>query len=376
MIIKRSLFWVLMVAPALSFAQQKYTIMVKANHLNKAEKAFLNYQLSGKFITDSATLNAGQYIFSGVVTEPTLAQFFIRKDGASIKDKSIFNAAIWLEKGVIKVTLADPLSKPLITGGMLNSDYQRLEASKAPERAKMAAASKRFMEATEEQRKAPDFIKNHLQVMKAAMSESAVKDSLYITKHPNSYLSVYLLANTISSAPLSILEPKYRGLSKALQTSTPGLGLLKTINTLKSREIGGAAADFTLNDPSNKPVSLSSFRGKYVLLDFWASWCVPCRKENPNVKAAYNQFKGKNFTVLSVSLDDGKDGEVKWLAAIEKDQLNWTQTRDINRAGGRVSDLYGVKTIPQNFLIDPNGKILAIGLRGSELQKKLAELIH
>ncbi|MNK04106.1 Thiol-disulfide oxidoreductase ResA [compost metagenome] len=374
--IKRSLFWVLMVAPALSFAQQKYTIIVKADLLNHAEKAFLNYQLSGKLITDSATLSAGQYIFSGVVAEPTLAHFFIRKGGASIKDKSIFNAAIWLEKGVSKVTLADPLSKPLITGGMLNSDYQRLEASKAPERAKMAAASKRFMEATEEQRKAPDFIKNHLQVMKAAMSESAVKDSLYITKHPNSYLSVYLVANTISSAPLSILEPKYRGLSKALQTSTPGLGLLKTINILKSREIGGAAADFTLNDTSNKPVSLSSFRGKYVLLDFWASWCVPCRKENPNVKAAYNQFKGKNFTVLSVSLDDGKDGEVKWLAAIEKDQLNWTQTRDINRAGGRVSDLYGVKTIPQNFLIDPNGKILAIGLRGSELQKKLAEFIH
>jgi peroxiredoxin len=374
--IKRSLFWVLMVAPALSFAQQKYTIMVKADHLNHTEKAFLNYQLNGKLITDSATLNTGQYIFSGVVTEPTLAQFFIRKDGASMKDKSIFNAMIWLEKGVTKVTLADPLSKPLITGGILNSDYQLLDASKAPERAKMAAASKRFMEATEEQKKAPDFMKNHLQVMKAAMSESAVKDSLYITKHPNSYLSVYLVANTTSSAPLSVLEPKYRALSKALQTSTLGLGLLTTINTLKSREIGGTAADFTLNDTFNKPVSLASFRGKYVLLDFWASWCVPCRKENPNVKAAYDQLKGKNFTVLSVSLDDGKEGEVKWLAAIEKDQLNWTQVRDVNRAGGRVSDLYGVKTIPQNFLIDPNGKILAIGLRGPELQKKLTEFIH
>ncbi len=376
MMIKRSLIWVLMGAPMLTFAQQKYTILVKADHLENPGKAFLSYQAGGKLIADSAALNGGQYRFIGTASEPALAQVSIRKNGASFKDKALFSASIWLENGTVQITSAGPMSVPVVNGGQMNADYQVLEASKAPERAKMSAASKRYMEATEEEKKAPDFMKNHMLVMKAAMGESAVGDSLYIKAHPNSYLSLYLISNTTSTAPVSVLEPHYKALSKSLQTSSLGKELLNTINILKSREVGGIAADFTLNDVSNKPVSLSSFRGKYVLIDFWASWCVPCRKENPNVKAAYNQLKDKNFTVLSVSLDDGTTGEAKWLAAIEKDQLEWTQLRDVNHVGGRVADLYGVKTIPQNFLIDPKGKILAKGLRGPELQKKLAEFIR
>lgn len=132
--------------------------------------------------------------------------------------------------------------------------------------------------------------------------------------------------------------------------------------------------DFSQNDVNNRPVKLSDFRGKYVLLDFWASWCGPCRQENPNVVKAYKTYKDKNFTVLGVSLDQpGKKQD--WLQAIEKDGLTWTQLSDLQGWKNAASTLYGVRGIPANFLIDPQGKIVGKDLRGAALEKKLGELL-
>lgn len=135
---------------------------------------------------------------------------------------------------------------------------------------------------------------------------------------------------------------------------------------------GSQAIDFTQNDTEGKPVSLSSFRGKYLLVDFWASWCGPCRHENPAVVNAYNTFKNKNFTILGVSLDQDKS---RWLKAIKDDGLAWTHVSDLKYWQNDAARLYNINSIPANLLIDPNGKIIARNLRGEELYQTLKRIL-
>jgi thiol-disulfide isomerase/thioredoxin len=140
----------------------------------------------------------------------------------------------------------------------------------------------------------------------------------------------------------------------------------------KSFVVGGTAPDFAQDSPEGESINLSDLRGKVVLVDFWASWCGPCRRENPNVKRVYEEYKNKGFEILAVSLDRTKD---RWLQAIEADGLPWLHVRDLKGWGNEVAQMYSVKSIPHTILLDAEGKIIARGLRGPQLEAKIAELL-
>ncbi len=144
------------------------------------------------------------------------------------------------------------------------------------------------------------------------------------------------------------------------------------IERMENVQVGAVAPDFTLPDTEGNPLTLSDLRGKYVLVDFWASWCPDCRKENPNVVAAWKRFKNKNFAILGVSLDRNKDA---WLGGIEKDGLTWAHVSELKDWKSDVVQLYAIRWIPTNFLLDPDGIILASGLEGEALQQKLEEVL-
>jgi thiol-disulfide isomerase/thioredoxin len=193
----------------------------------------------------------------------------------------------------------------------------------------------------------------------------------YIASHPESAFSLSLVTDRAGMGDYNDIQAMFDHLGKNIKATPEGKRLNERLVILKRSAIGTPMLNFTQNDTEGKPVNFAAFKGKYVLIDFWASWCGPCRAENPNVLKAYNKYKDKNFTVVGVSLDDKGDN---WKKAIKDDGMPWTQLSDLKGWKNEVSTYYGIMGIPSTLLVDPQGNIIAKDLRGEILNRKLEEL--
>jgi thiol-disulfide isomerase/thioredoxin len=194
----------------------------------------------------------------------------------------------------------------------------------------------------------------------------------WILNHPGSYVSPFILAIQYGSSPkVDVLKPLFSPLNPEIKSSYYGKVMGELVEKLDAVSIGKSAPVFSQSNPDGQQVSLESFRGKYVLLDFWASWCGPCRQENPNLVKTFQRFRDQ-LTILGISLDQKRE---PWLKAIKDDQLTWEQISDLKGWSNEVAGKYQVRSIPDNFLLDKEGKIIARGLRGADLDRALEQLL-
>ncbi|RPD42505.1 TlpA disulfide reductase family protein [Chitinophaga barathri] len=363
--------------PALVHAQDTYTIKGKVGTHNEPVKAYLIYAADGKRVIDSATLTNGAFTFSGTVKSPTSATVALNYGPATPRSVAqAENVKIYLEKGDILIQGKDSMRNATVKGGANNADNAELNTLLKSVNERNGALMAKYYAATPEMQKDSVFMSGIMAESKAIEGDRKVLQKQFIDKHTKTVVALDAVKQYAGSVPdYAEVYPLFTKLSPEVQNSEAGKTYATYLNNIKAVAIGAVAPEFVQNDPEGKPVSLTSFRGKYVLIDFWASWCGPCRAENPNVVKAYNSYKDKNFTILGVSLDQ-PNAKDKWLKAISDDNLTWTQVSDLAFWDNAVAKQYAVRSIPQNFLLDPQGKIIAKNLRGEELDKKLSELIH
>jgi peroxiredoxin len=286
---------------------------------------------------------------------------------------------LYVDKGLITINTKDSLLTNITLGGSLyarelNQFHQALNG--ISELANYDSAKNDVYKARV--KKDEDAMKIASVRLKQLDSTRKVLSLAWIGEHPNSPVSVFIMHNVYEPLAGKLTNNEKQALLGKLtpyaKNNKIAAAMEYTFNIDKIAGIGKIAPDFTQNDTLGKPVSLKDFRGRYVLLDFWASWCGPCRKENPNVVKAFNKYKDKGFTVLSVSLDQPGKKEA-WLKAIHDDHLTWTHVSDLKFWANAVVKLYDINAVPANFLIGPDGTILAKNVRGEDLEKELAKVL-
>ena len=382
----KKLLFVASFFPLLASAQdggKKFILDGKISHLpdtSKVDWVFLQYRINGETKVDSVQPKGGKYRFSGIISEPVVGRLRVKfAETAPGKRPALRSkrdmVTVFLEPGKQKLSSVDSFSNVKVKGSAAHAEYAKLNKAGKPFDERMDPLYTKYNEFAKAKDKVnQDKIEAEIDAIDKEKSEKVYGE--YVKNNPSSPLAMYALQQYAGwDIDPDKVEPVYNLLSETAKKYPSAIDFKENLEIAKKTGIGKMAMDFTQDDTLGKAVTLSSLRGRYLLVDFWASWCGPCRAENPNVVKVFNKYKDKNFHIIGVSLDRPGAKE-KWLKAIHDDALAWTQLSDLKFWDNEVAKQYGIRAIPQNFLLDPEGKIIAKNLRGEELDQKLGEAIE
>ena len=329
---------------------------------------YMNYGPFDGSKTDTVKVSNGHFVFKGSVTEPVPAMIFTPTFHVKI-DLYVDNTPITISGNADSAT--NIFNTVKVMGNAAVNEFESFnQAILANRRATVDLYNEAYNKKTAGDTVAAAQIQARAD--KQYQHEHEIRLD-FIKTHPASYISARELLQMTNNEFLTESKKLFSALDEKVQQSAQGKEVAARIALLSKIETGNMALNFTQDGLDGRQVSLASYRGKYVLLEFWASWCGPCRGENPNLRAQYALYRNKGFEIIGVSLDHDKDA---WKKAIEKDQLPWIHVSDLQGWKNAVSTSYGIMAVPANFLIDPQGRIVAQNLRGDALNKKLQEILH
>ncbi|MDR2424600.1 MAG: AhpC/TSA family protein [Prevotellaceae bacterium] len=350
-----------------------FKITGKIGNLNAPAKIYLGYMSNGEQV-DSSAINNGKFSFSGTVNGQAIARVILDYTGDGIQ-KALWQGNVrvfYLEEGTLVIESKDSLQNLAFIDSPINAEHEAYLEYIGGDIQKLAdIMNARYAAASPEQQSDTAFIASLNRDYRKLLDERADKQFEYTRTHADKYFGLVALSEASNlKFDMATVEPLFNSIDEKYRNTDTWQSLAKRINAEKTIEIGKPAPDFTQLDVNDKPVKLSDFRGKYVLLDFWASWCGPCRAESPHLVKAYAKYKNKNFDILGVSLDRVNNRD-EWLNAIAQDKLTWTHVADVKNGKHEAAQLYGVRGIPANYLIDPQGIIIDQNLRGEALDSVL-----